>query len=87
MLFHRLPLKACALNGLGYNPAFTKARTLRHHSWRDGGGEASLLYTQNFSKIAAVHATAWHFGNESLDTTNFCVKGHEKSMDTALYYF
>ncbi len=40
----------------GWN--FGHLATLRH-SWRDGGaGGASLLYTQNFSKIAAVHATA-----------------------------
>jgi hypothetical protein len=52
-----------------------------------GGVGLSLLYTQKFSKIAAVHTTAWRFGTEGLVKTNFCVKGHEKSTDTAFYYF
>ncbi len=51
------------------------------------GGGASLLYTQKFSKIAKVHTTAWRFDNEGLVKINFCVKGHEKSMNAALYYF
>jgi hypothetical protein len=52
--------------------------------WCVGG---PLLYTQKFSKIATVHATAWRFGTEDLVKTNFCVKGYEKSKDTAFYYF
>jgi hypothetical protein len=36
-----------------------------------------VFYTQEFSKIAAVHATAWRFGNEGFDEMNFCVKGQE----------
>jgi hypothetical protein len=51
------------------------------------GGGASLLYTQNFSKIAKVHTTAWRFDNEGLVKIYFCVKGHLKSMNAALYYF
>jgi hypothetical protein len=39
------------------------------------GWMASLLYKQNFSKIAVVHETAWHFQNEGL-VLNFCMKGH-----------
>ncbi len=27
-----------------------------------------------------VHETAWHFGNEGLVKTNFCVKGDEQSI-------
>jgi hypothetical protein len=50
-------------------------------------GGASLLYTQNFSKIAKVHTTAWRFDHEGLVKINFCVKGYEKSMNAALYYF
>jgi hypothetical protein len=51
------------------------------------GGGFSLLYTHKFSKIAAVHATAWRFGTEGLVKTNFCVKSYEKSKNTAFYYF
>jgi hypothetical protein len=52
-----------------------------------GGGRLSLLYTQKFSKIAAVHTTAWRYGTKGLVKTNFCVKDHEKSKDTVFYYF
>ncbi len=52
-----------------------------------GEGGLSLLYTQKVSKIAAVNATAWRFGTEDLVKTYFCVKDHEKSKDTAFYYF
>ncbi len=58
--------------------------------FRAGGmvcGGLSLLYTQKFSKITAVHATAWHFGAEGSVKTNFCVKGYENSKDTAFSYF
>ncbi len=48
---------------------------------------SQLLHTQNFSKIAKVHTTAWGFDNEGLVKINFCVKGDEKSMNAALYYF
>jgi hypothetical protein len=51
------------------------------------GGGASLFYTQNFSKTAKVHTTAWGFDNEGLVKINFCVKGDEKSLNAALYYF
>ncbi len=54
--------------------------------WWSWGG-ASLLYTQNFSKTAKVHTTAWGFDNEGLVKINFCVKGDEKSLNAALYYF
>jgi hypothetical protein len=47
-----------------------------------------MFYTQEFTKIAAVHATAWRFGgNEGFVETNFCVKGQEKSKDSAFYHF
>ncbi len=50
-----------------------------------GGPLSVIVYTQKFSKITAVHATAWHFGTEGLVKTNFCVKGYEKNKDTAFY--
>jgi hypothetical protein len=52
----------------------------------DGGG-LSLLYTQNFSKIAKVHITTWRFDNEGLVKMNFCIKAYEKNKDTAFYHF
>jgi hypothetical protein len=89
-LFHRVPHKAHALNGRGYTPGFYKSMyfmTLELAGMVCGGG-LSLLYTQKFSKIAAIHATAWRFGGtEGLVKMNFCVKGYEKSKDTAFYYF
>jgi hypothetical protein len=45
----------------------------------------SLLYTQKYLKIAEVHTTAWYFDNEGLVKINFCVKGHEKSLNAAFY--
>jgi hypothetical protein len=39
-----------------------------------------LLYTQNFSKIAKVHTTAWVFDNEGLVEINFGVKVDEKAL-------
>jgi hypothetical protein len=52
-----------------------------------GRGGLSMFCTQEFSKIAAVHATACHFGNEGFVETNFFVKGQEKSKDKAFYHF
>jgi hypothetical protein len=51
------------------------------------GGGLSLLYTQKYLKIAKVHTTAWRFDNEGLVKINFCVKGHEKSLNAAFYNF
>jgi hypothetical protein len=52
-----------------------------------GWGGLSLLYTQKYLKIAKVHTTAWRFDNEGLVKINFCVKGHEKSLNAAFYNF
>jgi hypothetical protein len=52
-----------------------------------GWGALSLLYTQKYLKIAKVHTTAWRFDNEGLVKINFCVKGHEKSLNAAFYKF
>jgi hypothetical protein len=51
------------------------------------GGGASLCSTHRNLKIAAVHATAWRFGNEGLIKMNFSIKAYEKSKDTAFYHF
>jgi hypothetical protein len=52
------------------------------------GGEASLFYTQKYSKIGAVHATLHDvLAMKAWFEQIFLVKGHKKSMDTAFYYF
>ncbi len=88
-LFHLLSSKAHAFNGPGYTPGFSKSAyfmTSQLAGWWGGGG-LSQLYTQKYSKIAEVHTTAWRFDNEGLVKINFCVKGHEKSLNTAFYHF
>ncbi len=64
----------------GIPRALTKAR-----AFLGGGGPPCCTHRE--ARIAAEHATAWHFGNEGFVKTNFCVKGHEKSIATAFHYF